>query len=344
MSIPAEHPPETLGQLRLAALMGYPHLACVRRVCPTVDVWGGNWRSALELDPPHLAVVESSGLRKRGADARENDAERIERAEELLAWCQGREIPVALWETSPLSAFTTPASLMEKFGHVFVADPEAVAALAEQLGGRRPMQLPLAAQVVPERPAGFSDRTSQVAFFARRPHRLRGGREKELEMVLDAAIGHDLVILRRKTDRETELPDRFTPLLTPVATNRDAIESLQGSRIAVGVDPRNDAALMVPQLVFDALAAGTVVIVPNHQRGVITLFRYTAVSFKTRKQAEAELDRLLNDEEEWKEASGVSRRTILNAHTYPHRIATIASAAGLRLIPEPERAYAFITG
>jgi Glycosyl transferases group 1 len=314
----------------------------VRRVCPTVDASSRDWRADLESRPPHNLLVESSAAHDWGAD--DGDGE-VGRVRQLLDWSEEHGgVATAFWETTPAPRITAPASLLERFRHLFVADPEAVAPLAEKLGGRRPMQLPLAAQVIPESVRGFTARDHPVAFFAARPDRVDGKRQRELEIVLDAAARHQLAILEREGKREEPLPDRLARFSTLAASNRAAIESLQNSRIAIGVDPRNEAALMVPQLVFDALAAGTVVLVPNYMRGVITLFRYTAVSTKTGDEAEEEIDRLLGDRAQWSEVSTVSRSAILNAHTYPHRIATIASAAGFRLVPEPERAYAFSQG
>jgi hypothetical protein len=51
---------------------------------------------------------------------------------------------------------------------------------------------------------------------------------------------------------------------------------------------------------------------------------------------------VLGSENEWSEMSAVGRRAIVHAHTYSHRLATIASAAGFRVVPEglPEAAVA----
>src|SRR5262249_20402264 len=104
--------------------------------------------------------------------------------------------------------------------------------------------------------------------------------------------------------------------------------------VALGFDLRNESRLMAPQVAFDAMAAGTVLIAPNYA-GVTRLFRHAAALVANREQADREIQRLLLDWEGWSELSSLSRAVILNAHTYPHRVATIASVAGLKLIPEP---------
>jgi hypothetical protein len=287
-----------------------------------------------------MLLVESSAARDWGGEDADSE-EQVKRVVELLDWCEAEGVATAFWETIPWPRITAPPSLLERFQHRFVADPGAVVPLAEQLGGQRPMQLPLAAQVIPQSASGFEQRAHSVAFFAARPDRMVRKWQKGLETVLDAAARHQLAILEREGKREKSLPERLARFSTPAGSDHEAIELLQGSRIAIGVDPRNEASLMVPQLAFDASAAGAVVLVPRYMRGVIRLFRYTSVSVRTREETEGEIDRLLGDCSEWKKLSTDARNAILNAHTYSHRIATIASAAGHRLVPEPERAYAF---
>ena len=165
-------PPRTLAGLRLAALAAPAHLACMSPVCETVDASAGGWRPALESAPPHLALIESSWLQEDPAEPGDENAdrpraapERVERALELLGWCRDRDVPTALWETSPKALIATPISLMERARHLFCADPDAVPHLAGQLEGRRPLVLPLAAQSIPERVASFGERAPDVAFL-----------------------------------------------------------------------------------------------------------------------------------------------------------------------------------
>jgi spore maturation protein CgeB len=103
--------------------------------------------------------------------------------------------------------------------------------------------------------------------------------------------------------------------------------------MVVGFDPANSGRLAVPQLSFDALAAGSVLVAPNHS-GTRSLFRYTGLFAKDREEAEEEIGRVLGSEKEWSEISELGRNGILHAHTYSNRLATIASAAGFRIVPE----------
>jgi glycosyltransferase involved in cell wall biosynthesis len=257
--------------------------------------------------------------------------EKVERALALLAWCEARGIATALWETSSRRRIETPASLLQRTQQLFVADPEAASAL----GGRRPLQLPLAAQVIPESRPTYSQRTREIAFLERWPGSFAGKRRQELEAIMDVAAQHGLVIFR--SGSPTALPERFSSFVVSLRSERDAIESLRDARIVIGADPGNHGRLMVPQLVFDALAAGSIVIAPNYA-GIRRLFGdYFAIIVRTPDEAAAAIERLLRDEEKWSEMSAEARVAILNAHSYPHRIATIASAAGFQLLPDLER-------
>ena len=107
-----------------------------------VDVRREDWGS----EAPHLLLIESSGLRRRPDGTGRVSEEKVERALALLDRSERQGIATALWETSLLRRIETPVSLLQRAQHLFVADPEA----AKELGDRRPLQLPLAAQVVPE--------------------------------------------------------------------------------------------------------------------------------------------------------------------------------------------------
>jgi Glycosyl transferases group 1 len=312
-------------------MAGGAHLERFEGVCRAVDVREQDWSSE---PAPHLLLIESSGLRQRPTGGGPISDEKVERALELVAWSESHQIPTAFWETSLKRRIDTPLSLLGKVDHLFVADPEAAPVLTEQLEGRRPMQLPLAAQVIPDRPPSFEEREHDVAFLGRWPLGASGRLQAELETILDVARASDLIIFQRERDIDTdELPDRFASFVEPVRSAQKAIESFQDSRVVIGFDLRNSGRLWVPQVSFDALASGGAVLVPNHA-GIRRLLRYSVVVAKNREEAEAAMERMLGNEDEWSNFSRLGRRAILNAHAYTHRLATIASAVGFRLLPE----------
>jgi hypothetical protein len=310
-----------------------------------VDVGSENWSAGPLPGLPQLLLIESSGLHQRRSGTGPISDEKVERALELIAWGESERIPTVLWETSLQRRIKTPLKLMETVDRIFVADPESEPALAKELGGRRPMQMPLAAQVIPRSVPSFSERKSEVVFLGRWASWLSGDRRKELEAILAVAARRDkLTIFQREgeTSERYVLPERLAPFAVSVPDDRSAIKSFQGSRIVVGFDPRNYGRLMVPQVVFDALAAGSAVIAPNHV-GLIRLVDHITIRIKSRDKARREIKRLLGDEEAWSWLSTRGRNAILNAHTYPHRMATIASSVGLRLIPETEKMAPLVT-
>jgi GNAT superfamily N-acetyltransferase len=314
-------------------LAAHPHLAALRRACHVLDVSRQDWGS----ETPNLLLIESSGLRRRPGGTGPAAEEKIERALALLDRSERQGIATALWETSLLRRIETPTALLQRAQHLFVADPEA----ANELGDRRPLQLPLAAQVVPAHRPTYAERRREVAFVERWPAAFSGKRRQLLEAILDVAAQNGLTVLRPEHATGSALPERFLPYVVPVASDPVAIESLADARMVIGADPSNNGRLMVPQLVFDAMAAGCVVIAPN-EVGIRRLFGdYFAVIVRTPDDAAAAIERFLRGEEEWTEKSSAARIAILNAHTYPHRIATIASAAGFHLLPEHERVTPF---
>jgi Glycosyl transferase family 2/Glycosyl transferases group 1 len=348
----SQAPPRALASLRLAALAGRGHLRCFAPLCETIDAGSSGWRAALESTPPHLLLIESSWLHEdrpedtgpvkqeeparagvRVDGGRSAAPERLERARDLVAWCQDRGIPTALWETAPHAMIATPISLMERVRHLFCADPEAVPQLAAQLEGRRPLELPLAAQVFPRKVTAFGERAPKVAFLWPWETGAGNDRGERIDELLDIAARYGAVIIDPNGDGP-EPPRRMSRLLEKVDGYRGALAAFQRHRIVVAFDPRADGNQMVPQVVFDAAAGGNVVIVPSHL-GTRRLMRFLVVVARGRRHAEHEIPRLLMDWEDWTAISRNSRRAVLNAHTYAHRMASVASVAGFSLVPAP---------
>jgi hypothetical protein len=325
--------PLSVADLHVATLAGSAHFECIGRACTAVDLLERDWSSGSPSGPPHLLLIESSGLSQPGGVGALAD-ERVERAAELIAWAQQGDISTALWETALMPRIQTPTALLRSVEHVFVVDPEAIEPVTEKLEGRRPMRLPLAAQAVPDEVPGFGDRSNDVAFVGGWPAGFKGRLEEELVAILDVAADGGLVILRSERGGTLDvLPDRFSSFVRSVPSAVEAVEGIADSRIVVGFDPANVGRWAVPQFSFDALAAGSVLVAPNHA-GTRSVFRYTALFATNREQAKEELGRVLGSEKEWSEMSEAGRRAILHAHTYSHRLATIASAAGFRVVPE----------
>jgi Glycosyl transferases group 1 len=330
----ADNAPKAVADLRVATLAASAHFECISRACTAVDVRKQDWDSGSMPDLPHLLLIESSGLRAQPGGGGPLDEEQVERAADLIAWAEQHDVSTALWETALKRRIRTPTLLMRMVEHLFIADPEAGEPLTEKLNGRRPMQLPLAAQTVPDEVPGFGERSNQVAFIGRWPEGFKGRLRNELEAILDVAADHGLVVFRsERAGSDDDLPERYSSFVRPTRSAAEAVEAFANSRMVVGFDPANNGRLAVPQLTFEALAAGSAVIAPNHA-GIRRMFRYSALVTKDREEASEGIERMLGSEEAWNEESDLARRAILHANTYSHRLATIASAARFRVIPE----------
>jgi hypothetical protein len=326
--------PLLVADLHVATLAGSAHFECISRACTAVDVLEQDWSSGSSSGLPHLLLIESSGLRSQRGGVGPLADERVERATQLIAWAERGGVSTALWETALVGRIQTPTELLRGVQHVFVVDPEAGEPLTEKLEGRRPIQLPLAAQRVPTEAPSYGDRTNDVVFAGGWPEEFKGRLREELEAILDAAAENGLVVLRSEPDASSDaLPDRFSSFVRSVPSDEATVDAFADSRMVVGFDPANIGRLAVPQLSFDALAAGSVLVAPNYS-GTRSLFRYTGLIAEDREVAKEEMGRVLGSEREWSEMSEVGRRAILHAHTYSNRLATIASTAGFRVVPD----------
>ena len=189
------------------------------------------------------------------------------------------------------------------------------AALAARLEGRRPLVLPLAAQVIPERVASFAERAPDLAFLwpwdmsSEHLHHVR------VSEIFDVAERYGAVILKTTRGAPSGISRRRRRFVTRVPGYRGALEELQRHRVVVPFDPRTAGSLMVPQIVFDAAAGGNVMLAP-YQLGISRLWRYLAPFARNWRDAERQIPQLLTDWPHWTDISNDAREAALNARAH----------------------------
>jgi hypothetical protein len=197
--------------------------------------------------------------------------------------------------------------LLGRVDRVFAPDTVIAASLADRLP-RRPIVVPHAASksaLSGGLPAGAG-----VAFSDGYGGRAPEGSEAYVEALLEAA---------RPLGLRT---------LTPNAPERAAVTLGEcGALLHYG------PAEGMPRAVFDALGAGLHVVAPGNHLGLRVVPGLVAHA-RAPEKVEAELRSAMGTAESEVSRRLIRRAAISRAHTYPHRIATIASAFGFSVLRE----------
>ena|GEM_PF-2763710 len=322
--------PCALADLRIA-LIGREALAAdLSSACRVESLTPVGWSDSLGAPRPDLLLVE--GEARLGPEWSEELAN-------LLDAFGRAGVPRFLWVTS---AAPDPAWVrqVERFERGFAAGVGQLMKLFEA-GFREPSLLWLATALpVDDRPPlETASRPDHIAWLGGwRSDWPEAWRVRLIE-VLRAAAECGLCI-SGVADPEP-LPAELRPHICTEPASR--AEVLERARLVIAADPEAAAPDLVPPVLFDALACGAAVVSPS---GAGSAWDFCADGTAGRPPRElipavrdydaaaAEIDRLLADDPLREEIVHRCRRVVAYNHTYAHRAATLASAAGLRLLPD----------
>jgi len=322
-------PPRSLANLRIG-LVGSEELADGLGSTCSVE----NLSPGAPLAAVHLVLVE--GL------------ERIDPRWErelppLLEACEAAGIASVLWITA--SPFD-PAYLRccSAFARVFSADPGQLPALAAA-GARLPAPL-LPATALPVEdspPVDTSRRPDPVVWLGGWRDEWPEAWRARLNAVLSAAAPFGLRIAGPVD------PEVLPPSLRAHATGDGSAgpDALRGARVAIGADAASASPGLVPGVVFDAAACGAAVVCPHDANLAASYLALAPPGTPGTASGEGKLVRPVHDGASAAQAIGDllgddrarerivrdCRRIVALNHTLAHRMATIASVAGYRLVP-----------
>jgi hypothetical protein len=321
--------PHSLHELRLWLVGSEEMRAAVESVCVAEVLRPAEWRDR----SPALLLVEAA----EGVDEIWGDE-----LERLLDHCRAASIPCLLWVTaSPLGSYWLARCRL--FDRVFTVDRGQVPEL-EAAGARDPWVLWPATAIPPDEPGPVepTERPHDVVWLGGwSPEWPEEWRER-LASVLSGVAEHSLCIVAVE-DLEG-LPADLRQFVAPPPRNGNGKTALLRAKAVVGADPRNGSPLVAPQVVFDAAVCGAAVVTPHDFASLHDFavggtreapWRNLVPVVHDGEAAVAEIGQLLDDDPLRGEVVSHMRRIAANNHTYAHRVATLASAAGYRLVPDP---------
>jgi Glycosyl transferases group 1 len=343
----AEGPIDTR-ELRVAAIVDEISRACFEPDCDLVTFGPEGWRAALEEQPPHLLLVESTWQGNEGswqyqvASYDHPEFAGLPQLRALVGWCRERGIPTVFWNKEDPVHFDRFKEAATLFDHIFTTDANRIAAYEElERDGTGVVEaLRFAAQPRIHNPISTGQQRSGSPVFAGAYYRDRhADRRRSLEMLLDAARPFDLAIYDRtagSTDEAFGFPDRFRPYIRGRLPYVEMLEAYKGHKVFLNANSVTDSPTMFSRRVFELLACDTAV-VSTESLGVSETFGDLVSMVETPEQASEALTRLLDDDEYRRDLAVRGRRLVLGEHTYAHRLAAIAQAAGYPAAPYGDR-------
>jgi hypothetical protein len=339
-------------RLRVAAVLDKFSSACLGPECDLLSFGPGDFRAALDENPPDLLLVESAWNGNGGAWRRRLDSHLGNlggELDELVGWCAGRGVPTVFWaKEDPVSfeRFIRGAGL---FGYVFTSDADCVPRYRDRLGHDRVFALPFAAQQAIHHPVSGEARTHPVCFAGSYWGDRYRQRQVAMENLLKPAMEFGLHIFDRNYGQRglRAMRWRFPRALRPAVQGRLEYDQMADAyrryRVFLNVNSVTDSPTMFPRRIFELLACGTPVI-SSYARGIEEVLGGDAVLFSSsQKETRDHLERLLGDDAYWARRSLLGIRRVMSAHTYTDRLAEICRRAGLNWTGRRESTFVAVT-
>lgn len=335
LSFDAVDRPNELHDLRVAAILDSMSAACFEPECRLLRPTPNNWKTLLAEQRPHLLLVESAwhgnddSWQYKVAHYDHPDASGLA---EVLQWCREHGIPTVFWNKEDPVHFDRFEKNAALFDHLFTTDARCIPRYEALSGARfRSVEaLPFAAQPRLHNPAGAPERL-RLACFAGSYYATRHiSRRRQLEMLLDAAKDFGLTIYDRnfgKGGNQFRFPERFEPYIRGGLSYNQVVEAYRSYRVFLNVNSVERSPTMMSRRVFELLACGTAV-VSTEAEAIEKIFGDHVVVARSEEQVKGAIKRLIEDDEYFRRHTLDGMRFVLGNHTYEHRLATIAAAAG----------------
>jgi Glycosyl transferases group 1/DUF based on E. rectale Gene description (DUF3880) len=345
-----------LSTLRVAGVLDEMSTACFAPDCEltSVPAEADAWRTAFAETPPDLLLVESAwagnsgGWQYKIASYGHPDYSGLPQLKELLTYCRESGVPAVFWNKEDPVHFDRFKEAAALFDLIFTTDENCVARY-QALEGVDPSQvhaLPFAAQPRLHNPIAVVDERSGKPCFAGTYYRTRHeARREALEVILDAARPHDLVIYDRmfgRDDASYAFPERFNPHVAGRLEYDQTVRAYKSHKVFLNANSVIDSATMCSRRVFELLACETAVL-STPALAMTTIFGDTVLTGATVEEAHAHLDRLLSDEDYRLDIVRRGRRLVFREHSCRQRLQQIAQTAGLPTMAVGPAACAVVT-
>ncbi|MEA1938148.1 MAG: glycosyltransferase [Pseudomonadota bacterium] len=322
--------------IRIACILDPFSASCFEPEAHLTHLSARHWRRQVEAERPAFLLVESAW---RGLDGEwhlfvSHFAQmRRNPLRDLLDWCRENSVPTAFWNKEDPPNFDHFIAAAKEFDFIFTTDANCIGRYRTFCGHDQVYTLPFAAQPAIHNPIRNSKPVADICFAGTWYGDKYRDRCQGLEALLDAAMRYDLHIFDRQyghVDPRYAFPVRFAPFIQGSLSYDRMLSAFRAYRVFLNVNSVTDSPTMFARRVFELLACGTPVISTPSVGMEVMLGDYVRVAHDE-KDASAELDALLGDEDARRKLSHLGARHVLTHHTYAHCLAAICKAIGIDL-------------
>jgi spore maturation protein CgeB len=248
----------------------------------------------------------------------------------LIRECRKLHIPTLFWAKEDPVHFNHFIVSASMFDWIATTDVNCVPQYKSRLKHNRIFALPFAAQPAIHNPRGLVGRMSLACFAGACRNKQYPNRGQSMDFVLKPAIKYGLHIYdRHKVGSSGEdFPAIYKSCVQGGVPYSQMLEKYKEYRVFLNVNSIDTSPTMFSRRVFELLACGTPVI-SSPSVGIEKMLPEVLISHNE-KETEQHLQKLLSNDEYWKQVSTAGIARIQNGHTYAQRIKTICNTLQIK--------------
>jgi spore maturation protein CgeB len=326
-----------IDELKIACIFDSFTMSCYENMCKLIKISFENWKSDLEINKPHMLLVESAWHGNNGqwsSKVQNINKNNTKELQELVSWCKKNKIPTVFWNKEDPVHYEHFVETAKIFDYIFTTDEDSIPRYKNELNHDRVYPLPFAAQPKIHNPIKIYDERIEKACFAGSFYNNKyPNRRKSLENILRLAIQQiGLDIYDRNYNLKNPLykyPKEFRPYIKGYLDTNELEKCNKGYKIMLNVNSVTNSPTMFSRRVFEGLACGTPVI-SSYSLGIKNIFKDIIVSSDDIQELKSEFIKL-KDKSYYDKKVVKGIRYVLRNHTYKDRILFILDKIAIKI-------------
>ncbi|MCM3443786.1 glycosyltransferase family protein [Metabacillus halosaccharovorans] len=337
VKLPEIELPKSYPSIMVATIFDDFSYQCFKHECELVQLHSEKWMAQLKETKPDFLFAESAwrGLENswtaRLTSIKDKPNSPIYK---LLEYCKQNNIPTVFWNKEDPPNYHLFIDTAKLFDYVFTTEENVVEQYKKDLTHDRIFVLPFAAQPAIHNPISISQKNYNVAFAGSWYTNKHSDRNKDTELLLDAAIEHDVHIYDRFFDLKNRekymFPSKFEQNILGALSYEDILKAYKLYKIFLNVNTVTNSSTMFSRRVYELLAVGTNVL-STDSKGIKEHFGSIVPICKTKEDVKNQLDFLLKNDVFRERLSILGVREVFSKHLYQHRFQKILNVIGLKV-------------
>ena len=329
---PIEKPP-FFENVTMACLFDRFTFDCLSRDVNLIPISKTNWKSVLNRPDVNHFFAESiwSGHDGGWRFAMSSfDTTAGNQLREVLHYCKLNNITTIFWNKEDPVNYESFIDVAKHFDYIFTSDENIIDRYVEDTGNSNVFPLPFAAQPIIHNPIRNSLPEHDICFAGSWYIRDHGNRKKDTKLLVDAASEFDLHIYDRffGTDNRNKFPAEYDDFIKGSLSYNEVCMAYRAYKIFLNVNSVTDSPTMFSRRVFEILASSTA-LVSTGSIGMEKILGSVIDVVNDLDSAKSKIRFLLENESYREQISHRGYRTVMQNHTYRHRLNLIFEKIGL---------------